>query len=134
MENTHFSQLIFAQAKKYGDKTALCYRNQISDEWSKISWLEFSNQVSIIGKALLELGIVEQQRVAQFSQNRPENLVVDFALFANRAVMVPMYATSTIAQVEFIVNDAEIEIIFVGDQNQYNVALEVQLKSKYLKK
>lgn len=134
MENLHFSQLIYAQAKKYGDKTALCYRNAINDEWSKISWREFADQVSVIAKAILELGVLEHQRVAQFSQNKPENLIIDFALFANRAVMVPLYATSTVAQVEFIVNDAEIEIIFVGDQNQYNIAFEVLQNSKFLKK
>jgi len=134
MEKLHFAQLVFAQAKKYGDRTALCYRDKISDEWTKISWVSLANQVSALAKAFVELGVVEHQRVAQFSQNKAENLVVDFALFANRAVIVPMYATSTVSQVEFIVNDAEIEIIFVGDQNQYNIALEVLENSKFLKK
>jgi long-chain acyl-CoA synthetase len=45
-----------------------------------------------------------------------------------------MYATSTVPQVEFIVNDAQIELIFVGDQTQYNVAYEVLKNSKILKK
>jgi len=36
--------------------------------------------------------------------------------------------------VEYIVNDAEIEVIFVGDQQQYNIAYEVSQQSKYLKK
>ena len=134
MENLHFSQFIFTQAKKYGDKAALCHRKELSDEWSKISWTSFANQIVSIAKAFVELGVTEQQRVAQFSQNRAENLIVDFALFANRAIMVPLYATSTAAQVEFIVNDAEIEIIFVGDQQQYNVAQEVMRTSKFLKK
>ncbi|MEI8085981.1 MAG: long-chain fatty acid--CoA ligase [Paludibacter sp.] len=134
MENLHFSQLISAKAKVYGDKTALCQRKNLTDAWSNISWNEFAKQVSIIAKAFVELGVVEQQRIAQFSQNKAENLIVDFAVFANRAVMVPMYATSTAPQVEFIVNDAEIEIIFVGDQQQYNIAMEVLHDSKFLKK
>lgn len=134
MEKLHFAQLVFGQAKKYGERTALCYRDKISDDWTKISWVGMANQVSALAKAFIELGIVSQQRVAQFSQNKAENLIVDFALFANRAVMVPIYASSTVSQVEYIVNDAEIEIIFVGDQNQYNIALEVLENSKYLKK
>jgi len=134
MEKLHFAQLVFAQAKKYGDRTALCYRDNITDDWTKISWNSLANQVSALSKAFVEIGLTEHQRVAQFSQNKAENLIVDFALFANRAVMVPMYATSTAAQVEFIINDAQIEIIFVGDQHQYNVALEVLENSKYLKK
>ncbi|MDR3653539.1 MAG: long-chain fatty acid--CoA ligase [Paludibacter sp.] len=134
MENLHFSQLIFAQAKKYGEKTALFHREELNDGWSKISWNLFANQVSSIAKAFVEIGIVEHQRVAQFSQNKAENLIVDFALFANRAVMIPLYATSSATQVEYIVNDAEIEIMFVGDQLQFNVAYEVMLQSKFLKK
>ena len=134
MEKVHFSQLVFVQAKKYGDKVALCSREELSDPWRKLTWNEFANQVSAISKAFFELGVVEHQRVGQFSQNKAENLIVDFALFANRATVVPMYATSTVSQVEFIVNDAEIEIIFVGDQQQYNIALEVLENSKFLKK
>lgn len=134
MENPHFSQLISAKAKMYGEKAALCQRKNLTDPWNNISWNEFAKQVSIIAKAFPVLGVVEQQRIAQFSQNLAENLIVDFAAFANRAVMVPMYATSTVSQVEFIVNDAEIEIIFVGDQQQYNIAMEVLLDSKFLKK
>ena len=134
MEKVHFSQLVFAQAKKYGNKVALCSREQLTDPWSKLTWNEFANQVSAVAKAFVELGVTEQQRIGQFSHNKAENLIVDFALFANRATVVPMYATSTVSQVEFIVNDAEIEILFVGDQEQYNIALEVLENSKFLKK
>jgi long-chain acyl-CoA synthetase len=134
MKHLHFSQLIFAQAKKYGKKPALYHREQLTDAWSHITWDEFANQVLSAAKAFVELALTEHQRVAQFSKNKPENLVVDFALYANRAAMVPMYATSTVQQVEFIVNDAEIEIIFVGNQDQYNIACEVLETSAFLKK
>jgi len=134
MKNIHFSQIIFAQAKKYGKKPAMYHRDNVSDEWSHISWAGFGHQVSSLAKSFIETGIVEQQRVAQFSQNKYENLVIDFALYTIRAVMVPIYATSTVPQVEYIVNDAEIELIFVGNQEQYNVAYEVLQNSKFLKK
>jgi len=133
MENLHFSQLIIAQAKRYGDKVAMYHRPELGDDWSEISWSAFSKQVLSISKAFVELGLVEHQRVAQFSQNKAENLIIDFALFANRAVLVPLYATSSAPQVEFIVNDAEIGIIFVGDQQQYDIASEVLQRSKFLK-
>lgn len=134
MEELHFSQIIKAQAKKYGNKTMLCSRNNLSDDWTALSWIDFDMQVSIAAKALFDLGVVEHECVGQFSQNKAENLIVDFALYTNRAVMVPMYATSSTPQVEFIVNDSEIKIIFVGDQRQYDVAIEVLKTSKVLKK
>lgn len=134
MNHLHFSQLVFAQAKKYGKKPALYYREKLTDAWSHITWEEFATQISAVAKAFVELGVIEHQRVAQFSQNKAENLIVDFALYANRAAIVPMYATSTVPQVEYIVNDAEIGIIFVGNQGQYNIAYEVLENSEFLKK
>lgn len=134
MENLHFSQMVTAQAKKYGDKIALYNRKSCKDNWSGISWNDFENQIFVVAKALYELGVIEHQRVGQFSQNMSENLIVDFAIFTNRAVMVPFYATSSVSQVEFIVNDANIEIMFVGEQQQYDVAVEVMKNTSVLKK
>ena len=134
MENFQLSRMIHDQAKKYGNTNALYHRNRVGEEWNAIHWNDFASQIDALSNAFIQLGVKEQQRIAQFSQNKAENLIVDFALFAIRATMVPMYATSTAAQVEFIVNDAEIELIFVGDQQQYNVACEVLEKSEFLKK
>jgi long-chain acyl-CoA synthetase len=134
MENFQLSRMIHDQAKKYGNTNALYHRNRAGEEWNAIHWNDFASQIDALSNAFIQLGVKEQQRIAQFSQNKAENLIVDFALFAIRATMVPMYATSTAAQVEFIVNDAEIELIFVGDQQQYNVACEVLEKSEFLKK
>ena len=134
METIHFADLIHVQAQKYGDKTALNHRKNLQDEWSKISWKSFAEQTTIIAKALYELGVETGDRVGQFSNNMAENLIVDYALFSNRAIVVPMYATSTAPQIEFIVNDSGIEILFVGEQQQYDIALEVMNKSDVLKK
>ena len=44
-----------------------------------------------------------------------------------------MYATASAPQIEYIVNDAKIALIFVGEQQQYDSALEVLATSNYLK-
>lgn len=134
MEEQHFSQTIKLQSKKYGEKAALYFRKNLTDSWKATSWNEFEKQVSVVAKALVELGVAEQDRVGQFSQNMSECLVVDYALYANRAAMVPMYATSSVAQIDFIVKDAGIEILFVGEQTQYDVAIEVMKTSDVLKR
>ena len=133
MNTGHFADLIATQAKVLGDKTALNHRKNITDAWTSLSWNDFAEQVSALSKALLELGLLEGDRVGQFSNNMAENLITDYALFANRAVVVPMYATSTSAQIEFIVNDSEIAILFVGEQLQYDIACEVKQKSAFIK-
>ena len=54
-----------------------------------------------------------------------ENLIVDFALYSIRSVMVPIYATSSPQQLEYIVRDSGMKILFVGEQEQYDNALLV---------
>ena len=67
----------------------------------------------------------EEENIGIFSQNKPECLYVDFGAFANRAVTIPLYATSSPAQAQYIINDAQIRYIFVGEQFQYDAAFSV---------
>ena len=122
METLHFSEIIAGQATKYGDRTAFYHRKNITDEWISLSWNSMSEQVNALAKRLLEMGLKEGDRVGQFSNNMVENMISDYAIFANRAVVVPMYATSTARQIEFIINVSAIEILLVGDQQQYAIA------------
>jgi long-chain acyl-CoA synthetase len=133
METLHFAEIIAGQAKKYGDRTAFYHRKNITDEWISLSWNSMSEQVNALAKRLFEMGLKEGDRIGQFSNNMVENMISDYAVFANRAVVVPMYATSTAAQIEFIINDSAIGILFVGDQTQYEIALEVKQRSTVLK-
>ncbi len=133
MEELHLSQIVPFQSKKYQQKPVLFSRKDSNEDWESITWIDFETQTHIMAKALVELGVKEFDRVGQFSQNMAENLIIDFALYANRAVLVPLYATSSVQQVEYIVNDAEIGVMFVGEQLQYDVACEVMKTSKFLK-
>lgn len=51
--------------------------------------------------------------------------VADFATQQIRGVAVSIYATSTSHQAAYIINDAQIKVLFVGDQEQYDNAIEV---------
>jgi long-chain acyl-CoA synthetase len=133
MEDLHLSQIVPFQSKKYQQKPFLFSKKDASKHWESITWHDFNEQVNVVAKALIEFEVKEFDRVGQFSQNLAENLIVDFGLYANRAVLVPLYATSSVSQVEFIVNDAEIRVMFVGEQMQYDVACEVMKTSKFLK-
>ena len=75
-----------------------------------------------------------QENIGVFSQNKPECLYVDFGAFKDRIVTVPLYATSSEAQVHYIVEDAGIRFLFVGEQYQYDVAYRVQGLCRSLKK
>lgn len=121
----HLSVLIHRRAEKYGDKVALKYRDYETSQWIPITWNQFSQTVRQVANALVELGVQEEENIGIFSQNKPECLYVDFGAFANRAVTIPLYATSSPAQAQYIINDAQIRYIFVGEQFQYDAAFSV---------
>ena len=125
MTNHHLSALVHHQAEKYGEKIALKYRDYDTAQWVSVSWSNFSDIIKKTADAFVALGIREEENVAIFSQNKPECFYVDFGAFANRAVTVPLYATSSSSQAQYIVNDAEIRFLFVGEQLQYDVAFSI---------
>ena len=121
----HLSVLVHRQAEKYGDKIALKYRDYEISQWIPITWNEFSRTVRQVANALVALGVEEQRNIGIFSQNKPECLFTDFGAFANRLVTIPLYATSSPAQAQYIINDAQIRFLFVGKQFQYDAAFSV---------
>ena len=130
----HFAELIHRQAEKYGNRTALKHRDNATGKWLKISWREFSDKVMLTAKAMAEFGIKVQENIGVYSQNMPQCLYTDFGAYGNRVVSIPMYATNSPGQIEYIINDAKIRTLFVGEQLQYNNAFKVQKGSKYLER
>ena len=133
MSNSYLSTLICRQAKKYGDRIALKYRNYETESWIPVSWNQFATKVKNVSNALIALGTAVQENVGIFSQNMPECLYTDFGAFGSRVVTIPLYATSSEAQVHYILEDAGIRFLFVGEQYQYDVAYRVQNLCKSLK-
>lgn len=125
MTSHYLSLLIPRQAEKYGDRVALRYRDYETAQWLPITWREFAHQVKLTANALAAVGVGIQENIGIFSQNKPECLFVDFAAFANRAVTIPLYATSSPAQAQYIINDASIRYLFVGEQYQYDAAFSI---------
>lgn len=121
----HLSVLIHEQAKKYGSRTALTFKSFGKDKWESVSWEHFSLRVKQVSNALLNLGVRPQENIAVFSQNCVEYLYTDFGAYGVRAVSIPFYATSSEQQIQFMINDAQVRFIFVGEQEQYNKAHRV---------
>ena len=121
----HLSVLVHRQAEKYSSKIALKFRDYQLSQWIPITWNQFSQTVRHAANAMVTLGVEELENIGTFSQNKPECLYTDLAAFANRAVTVPLYATSSSAQACYIVNDAKIRFLFVGEQFQYDVAFSI---------
>lgn len=126
MQNrSHLSVLVHSQAKKYGQRTALIRQDWGGNEWKNVSWSEFSNKVKQASNALLALGLKPQDKIAVFSQNCAEYLYTDFGAYGIRVVSIPFYATTSGQQIQYMINDAEVRLVFVGEQEQYDKAHRV---------
>ncbi|SUC23264.1 AMP-binding protein [Proteus mirabilis] len=79
------------------------------------------------------MGVAVQENVGIFSQNSIDWSIADIATLQLRAVTVPLYATSSVEQAAYIINDADIRILFVGDQKEYDVVSELALLCPQLK-
>jgi long-chain acyl-CoA synthetase len=133
MSNRHIGIEIRKKVQQYQDKNAIYYKNDKLNTWVGISWLDFGKKTQSVSKSLISFGIQEQQNVAIFSENSPEWMIADIAIMSIRAVTVPIYATNSKNEVEYIINDAEISVLFVGNQEEYNKAFEILQTNKYLK-
>lgn len=118
----HYSVLVHEQAKKYGSRDALTFRSFGSLKWKTVSWNQFSLRVKQVSNAMLNFGVKPQENIGVFSQNCIQYLYTDFGAYGVRAVSVPLYATSSEQQIQYIINDAEIRFLFVGEQEQYDKA------------
>lgn len=119
----HFIHRFREQAEKLASRTALRFLQD--KQWVDIRWADFQQQVDQLSYALLANGIGVQDKIAIFAQNMPRWTITDIAAMQIRAVTVPIYATNTPKQVEYVLNDADIKILFVGDQEQFDHALDI---------
>ncbi|MFW5565222.1 MAG: AMP-dependent synthetase/ligase [Prevotella sp.] len=120
--NSHLSVIVHDLAKEYGSKKALTFRNFGSLKWLSVDWNQFSLRVKQVSNALLNLGLKPKDKIAVFSQNCIHYLYTDFGAYGIKVISIPFYATSSEQQIQYMVQDAEVKIIFVGEQEQYDKA------------
>ncbi len=131
-EKQNYALLINDRVRKYGSKIAL--RAKKEGQWQEISWTNLGKKLACAAKAMLEMGLSDTQMISIYSQNMPECTITDIASLSIRCVPVYIYPTSTAQQAEYIVNDSESQLIFVGGQDQYDNALRFFKASAWLKK
>ncbi|PXY01430.1 long-chain fatty acid--CoA ligase [Marinifilum breve] len=125
MEYQHWGKLIRDRIEKFGDRIAMRYKDEESNKWIGVSWNEFGLQIRQVSKALMKLGVKEKQSVAIFSQNMPEWITADLAIMSVRGISVPIYPTNSTSEAKYIVQDSEVQVIFVGEQEQYDRTMEL---------
>jgi len=133
MEYNHLSQLVHQHASQFGDQEALKVCNKSTGVWSSVSWEDFSKKTMAVAHSMCHTGVKPQSNIGIYSQNMPECFYVDFGAFSNRASVVPMYATASVPQIKYMIEEAEIQLLFVGEQPQYDNAWKAFQTSNFLK-
>lgn len=119
----HFVNRLRFQAKNFANCTALRFQEQ--GKWCNMEWSTFQQEIDNISLALIAQNIEIQDKIGIFAHNMPRWSIADFGAMQARVVTVPIYATNTPSQVEYIINDADIRILFVGEQAQMDCAIQI---------
>ncbi|TWS42152.1 long-chain fatty acid--CoA ligase [Corynebacterium glutamicum] len=75
-------------------------------EWVNVTAKEFQDEVFAVAKGIISVGVEQGDRVALLSNTRYEWAVLDFAIWAAGAVSVPIYSSSSLSQIEWIIEDS----------------------------
>jgi long-chain acyl-CoA synthetase len=102
-------------------------------KWRTYSTREVKDTVDKISAGLLRLGIGQgdmtaegRDKVAIISKNRPEWLMVDLAVQQIGAILTPIYPTINVNELEFILNDAQVKVVYVHDQELFHKVLSLK--------
>jgi len=116
----HLALYFNEKAEQFADNAAQGFRTD--EGWDTITYREMGVRVRQLARALMGLGVEAGERVGIFSPNRFEWTISDIAILTVGAVSVPVYATNTVEQLRYILDDASIRVLFVGNREQYEKA------------
>lgn len=119
----NFASFINTNTERFPQKPAIGFKKK--DVWKEIHWQDFRRLIFKTANALQESGISASDKVAIYSDNSAEWMVLDLAVMSLGAISVPIYSTNNGEQAAYIINDSEAKIILVGNQEQYDAAFEI---------
>ncbi|MGU5679331.1 AMP-dependent synthetase/ligase [Aeromonas allosaccharophila] len=123
MPKLHLVRLMRERITQLGNKAAL--RVQQDGQWRAIGWRTLGQAMDYCAQALIRAGHQPTEMVGIYARNMPEWTQADLGILAARGVSVPIYPTSTLEQLRYIVRDANIGLLFVGEQPQFDQALNL---------
>jgi long-chain acyl-CoA synthetase len=95
-------------------------------QWKQYSTKEVNDTINQLASGLLHLGVSpndmsaeKRDKISIISKNRPEWLMVDLAAQKIGAVLVPIYPTINVNELQFILNDSQAKVIFVNDEDLF---------------
>jgi long-chain acyl-CoA synthetase len=104
-------------------------------KWVKYSTPDVKDLTDKLSAGLLNSGITcgdmspeGRDKIAIISRNRPEWIITDLAVQQIGAVLVPIYPTINVNELEFVLQDAAAKIVFVNDEETFHKVLSIRSK------
>lgn len=91
-----------AKARPHG----VMFTRPASYEWVNVTAKQFVEEVYAVAKGLIAAGVEQGDRVVLLSNTRYEWSLLDFAIWAAGAASVPIYPSSSLSQIQWIVEDS----------------------------
>ena len=104
---------------------AIALRQKDFGIWQPITWREYYARASGVALALQAAGVKRGSHVAILSENRCEWVIAQMGVGILGAVMVGVYPTSPANEIAYVLEHADIEVIFCEDQEQTDKVLEI---------
>ena len=95
---------VFTNAESWPDTVGL--KRKVNGTWTPVTWREFAGQVRGMAAGFIAAGIQPGDRVGLMSRTRFEWTLLDYAILTAGGVTVPVYPTSSLEQVEWILGDS----------------------------
>lgn len=102
-------------------------------KWRMYSTADVKDVVDKLGAGLVTMGIScadmtaeGRDKVAILSKNRPEWIMLDLAIQKIGAILVPIYPTINVNELEFVLNDASVKMVFVNDEDTYHKVVSIR--------
>lgn len=121
----HVSHMVLDRVQNYKDRAVFHRFSEDSSQLESIGADELIKTTKEVSRALVSLGYGHDSKVGIFGNNRPEWTMADIGILNIRGIVVPFYATSNKEQLKYIVNETEMELMFVDDENQLEKAISL---------
>jgi long-chain acyl-CoA synthetase len=101
--------------------------------WKKYSTADFIDYVDHLSYGLSNIGINKNDKIAIIANNRPEWNFADYATQQCGAISVPIYPTISLHDLIFILNDAQVKLVFVSSIELYEKVKEAAQQAPSVK-
>lgn len=122
--NTRLFEIVEQRSKTAPEATMLAAKE--NGVWRTYSSSEVWETATRLARGLLTLGIAnqvlepnQQEKIAIISPNRPEWIFADIAVQLTGAVLTPLYPTISTGEMAYVMNEAEVRIVFVANKEIY---------------